>query len=87
TLPRSSHEMAKVGEVLDFKDIKKGDLIFFKNNPKKRSINHVGIVTEVTEEGEVKFIHSSSSNGVVVSSMNEPYYDRTYVQANRVITE
>lgn len=86
TLPRSSSEMAKVGKVLDFDEIKKGDLIFFKNSHNKRNINHVGIVTEVTEEGEVKFLHSAS-NGVIISSMNEPYYDRTYAQANRVIEE
>lgn len=86
TLPRSSSEMAKVGKVLDFDQIRKGDLIFFKNNHNRNSINHVGIVTEVTEEGEVKFLHSAS-NGVIISSMNEPYYDRTYAQANRVIED
>lgn len=85
-LPRSSSEMAKVGKVLDFDEIRKGDLIFFKNNHNRKSINHVGIVTEVTEEGEVKFLHSAS-NGVIISSMNEPYYDKTYAQANRVIEE
>lgn len=82
-LPRSSHEMATVGEKIDDKDAKKGDLIFFKTS--RRGISHVGIITEITEENEIKFIHSSTSLGVVISSMNEPYYKKTFVQINRVL--
>ncbi|UUC45834.1 C40 family peptidase [Flavobacterium cerinum] len=82
-LPRSSNDMAKVGERLDFKDIKRGDLVFFKTNG-KRIINHVGLVVEVVED-EIKFIHSSTSSGVIISSTKEPYYERSFVQANRVV--
>lgn len=84
-LPRSSHAMAKEGVEIDLSEVKKGDLLFFKNNSRKSNINHVGLVTEVTEEGEIKFLHASSSSGVIVSSMNEAYHKRTFVQANRVI--
>lgn len=84
-LPRSSHEMAKEGVEIDLSEVKKGDLLFFKNNSRRSVINHVGLVTEVTAEGEVKFLHASSSSGVIVSSMNEAYHKRTFVQANRVI--
>lgn len=82
-LPRSSNDMAKVGEKLEFKDIKRGDLVFFKTNG-KRVINHVGLVVEVVED-EIKFIHSSTSSGVIISSTKEPYYERSFVQANRVV--
>lgn len=82
-LPRSSHEMATVGEKIDPKDAKKGDLIFFKTNG-NRNISHVGIVVEVIED-EIKFIHSSTSKGVVVSSTSEPYYKKTFTQVNRVL--
>lgn len=82
-LPRSSHEMATVGEKIDNKDAKKGDLIFFKTT--RRGISHVGIITEITDENEIKFIHSSTSQGVVISSMNEAYYKKTFVQINRVL--
>lgn len=88
TLPRSSADMAATaGREVDLKEVKKGDLLFFDNNPGRRRINHVGLVTEVTEEGEVKFIHSSTSHGVMVSSMSEAYHSRTFVKANRVIEE
>ncbi|RZK12416.1 MAG: NlpC/P60 family protein [Flavobacterium sp.] len=82
-LPRSSHEMANVGEKIDEKDAKKGDLIFFKTS--SRGISHVGIISEITDDNEIKFIHSSTSQGVVISSMNEAYYKRTFVQINRVL--
>ncbi len=82
-LPRSSHEMAKVGEKLAQSDIKKGDLVFFKTNG-KNSINHVGMVIE-NDGDEIKFIHSSTQKGVIISSTKEPYYKRTFVQANRVL--
>ncbi len=83
TLPRSSHEMAKIGRVLDRSEIRRGDLIFFRTNG-RRTINHVGMVTEVTAD-EIKFVHSSTQQGVVISSTKEPYYQRTFAQVNRVI--
>lgn len=83
TLPRSSHEMATVGTKIDLKSAQKGDLIFFINRGQRR-INHVGMVVEVTEE-EVKFIHSSTQSGVIISSTKEPYYNRTFVQINRIL--
>jgi lipoprotein Spr len=83
TLPRSSNDMAKIGTKLDNSDIKKGDLIFFKTNGKS-VINHVGMVTEVSSD-EIKFIHSSTQKGVIISSTKEPYYGRTFAQANRIL--
>lgn len=82
-LPRSSHEMAAVGEKREEKDIQKGDLIFFKTNG-RGVINHVGMVIDVLSD-EIKFVHSSTSNGVMVSSTKEPYYKKTFVQANKVL--
>lgn len=83
TLPRSSVDMAKIGRRLNDDDIQKGDLIFFKTNGKS-VINHVGMVTEVTDD-EIKFIHSSTQKGVIISSTKEPYYGRTFAQANRIL--
>ena len=84
-LPRNSAQQSKVGVVLNQKkdQAQKGDLIFFKTN-KSREINHVGIVIEVSNE-EIKFIHSSTSRGVIISSTKEPYYKKTFVQINRVL--
>jgi len=85
TLPHNSYQQSKVGEVINTKnkEAQKGDLIFFKTN-KNSQINHVGIVIEVSDD-EIKFIHSSSSKGVIISSTKEPYYKKTFVQLNRIL--
>lgn len=85
SLPRSSIDMSKVGQKLKLKDVKKGDLVFFKTS-NRGVINHVGLVTEVRDD-EILFIHSSVQRGVIISSTKEPYYQRTFAQANRVLSE
>ncbi len=82
-LPRSSYEMAEKGEQIAFEKAKKGDLIFFINRGKHR-INHVGMITEINSD-EIKFIHSSTQSGVIISSTNEPYYKNTFAQINRIL--
>lgn len=84
-LPRNSYLQSKKGVVLNPKheEAQKGDLIFFKTN-KNAQINHVGIVIEVNDD-EIKFIHSSTSKGVIISSTKEAYYKKTFVQINRIL--
>jgi cell wall-associated NlpC family hydrolase len=84
TLPRSSRDMATVGEKIDSAKVKKGDLIFFRTNG-KRVINHVGMVVDIIGD-EIKFIHSSTSQGVIISSTKESYYSKTFAQINRVLS-
>jgi len=83
TLPRSSHEMAEIGTEINPENAKKGDLIFFINRGQHR-INHVGMIVEVNGD-EIKFIHSSTQGGVIISSLKESYYERTFKQINRII--
>jgi cell wall-associated NlpC family hydrolase len=83
SLPRSSNDMSKVGKKLKREEIQKGDLVFFRTNGRS-VINHVGLVTEVKVD-EIIFIHSSVQRGVIVSSTKEPYYQRTFAQANRIL--
>lgn len=82
-LPRSSFEMASYGEKIDIQNAQKGDLIFFKTRGSNR-INHVGMVVEVLED-EIKFIHSATHGGVIISSTKESYYERNLAQVNRVL--
>jgi cell wall-associated NlpC family hydrolase len=82
-LPRSSYEMAEKGRQIALENAKKGDLIFFINRGQHR-INHVGMITEINGE-EIKFIHSSTQSGVIISSTNEPYYKNTFAQINRML--
>lgn len=81
-LPRTSADQSKVGEKVKKKQIKKGDLVFFATGKKKRRVTHVGLVTQV-RSGEVKFIHSSSSLGVIESSLSSKYYTKRFIMARR----
>ena len=83
-LPRVSRDMAKRGNRISLQKAKEGDLVFFQTNKNKKVINHVGLVTEV-KGGIVKFIHSSTSRGVIVSSLDERYWKSTFVEARRII--
>ena len=82
-LPRSSNEQSKIGKIINIDDAQKGDLIFFRTN-KSKQINHVGLITEVKSD-EIKFVHSSTSKGVIISSTKESYYKNSFAQINRVV--
>ena len=83
-LPRSSSEIALSGDWVDLKEVEKGDLLFFATSGKSRKITHVALVTYV-REGQVEFIHASTSAGVIVSSLAEKYWYFAFVQARRVL--
>lgn len=59
-------------------ELKEGDLVFFKI--KSRSISHVGVYL-----GDDKFAHASSSRGVMISNLNEPYWKRYYYKGGRLL--
>ncbi|MDO5509425.1 MAG: C40 family peptidase [Weeksellaceae bacterium] len=80
-LPRVSTQMARLGETVKKDDLRSGDLVFFSTT--RRGISHVGIVIEAYE-GEIKFIHAASSKGVVISSLDETYWNRAYRTAKRL---
>lgn len=83
-LPRISRDMAKKGQKIPLKNAKKGDLLFFKTKNRRRSINHVGLVIN-EKSGALEFIHSTTSNGVIVSSIKETYWNKAFVEARRVL--
>lgn len=61
--------------------LREGDLVFFKTSRRgKRGVpTHVGIYLK-----NGRFIHTSTTSGVVVSSLSEPYYARTWITGGRV---
>ncbi|WP_277586036.1 C40 family peptidase [Psychrobacillus antarcticus] len=78
SLPRTSSGMHASGSKVDKSDLVSGDLVFF--NTSGKGVSHVGIFI-----GDGKFIHSSSSKGVKIDKLSDPYYwgDR-YVGAKRI---
>jgi len=83
-LPRTSRDMSKTGKKLKLKQVDVGDLVFFKISKNRRRINHVGLVVKKTPE-TIDFIHSSSSRGVMISSINNPFWKKNYVKSRRVV--
>jgi len=84
-LPRVSFDMSKRGRSIKTRDIRVGDLVFFKTSKKSnRSVNHVGVVSKVSS-GNVSFIHSSSSKGVIESSLVSGYWSKAFKFAKRVL--
>lgn len=83
-LPRTTYDLAKSGNWVDLKKVKKGDLLFFATKKNSRKVNHVGIVTNVLED-DVEFIHASTSKGVINSKLKERYWYFAFVQARRVL--
>ena len=83
-LPRISREMATRGTPLKRSEVQEGDLLFFKTSKKRRQINHVGLVTK-KRKGEIFFIHSTTSQGVIQSSLEESYWNKAFVGARRIL--
>lgn len=61
------------------RNLQEGDLVFFHNGRKKKKASHVGIYLK-----NGKFIHASTSQGVIVSQLDEPYYQKCWMQGGRI---
>jgi cell wall-associated NlpC family hydrolase len=83
-LPRMSRDMAKTGKSVSLSQSTQGDLVFFRTSKSKKSINHVGLVVD-SRKGEILFIHSTTSKGVIISSMDEAYWKSAFIEARRVM--
>lgn len=61
-------------------DLKEGDLVFFNiRNRRGGAASHVGVYLK-----DDLFIHATTRAGVIISSLHEDYYKRTYLSAGRV---
>jgi cell wall-associated NlpC family hydrolase len=77
-IPRSTALQAKSGRPVGQNRLRTGDLVFFKVPHKGR---HVGIYL-----GHAQFAHASTSRGVTISSLDNPYWRRLYWTARRYLT-
>ncbi len=84
-LPRSSEDQSKIGKEVKMGDLQAGDLLFFATGKKRKAITHVGLVTDVRGKNDVKFIHASSTLGVVETNLYAEYYQKHFRLARRVI--
>lgn len=79
-LPRSTAGLAKAKyKKVAKRNLKSGDIILFATGKNKRTVSHAGIYLK-----NGKFIHASSSRGVIINDVDDDYYKRTWVRAIRV---
>ncbi|MCP2043496.1 C40 family peptidase [Pontibacter sp. HSC-36F09] len=86
-LPRTSEEQSRFGKTVKVRELKEGDLVFFGANKFSREITHVGMVTEVNNDNEVKFIHASTSLGVIENNLYSDYWQKIFIKAVRPFDE
>ncbi|MCC8154627.1 MAG: NlpC/P60 family protein [Tannerellaceae bacterium] len=81
TLSRSTSDiLAKNCHKVSKGKLKEGDLVFFNTTgKKKKTASHVGVYLK-----DGKFIHASTSKGVMVNSLSEPYYAHRWLTGGRV---
>lgn len=77
-IPRISSEIAVASEKVAQTDLKEGDFVFF--TIKSSKIDHVGVYL-----ANNRFVHSSTSKGVIISNLEHPYYKKTFTKGGRLL--
>jgi probable lipoprotein NlpC len=75
-LPRSTEQQADVGSSVERNQLRAGDLVFFKTG---HSVRHVGVYLE-----HGRFLHASTSRGVMISALDDAYWKPRYWKAKRI---
>lgn len=77
SLPRTSKEQYDQSDKIKKNDLQEGDLVFFKTQ-RRKGISHVGIYLRNN-----KFVHASTSSGVMISDLSEIYFSTRYAGCGR----
>lgn len=83
SMPRTSRALYAEAEELSLDQARKGDFLFFATGRNKKQVNHVALITKVTP-AEIEFIHSTTSRGVITSTLNEAYWLNAFLRAGRI---
>ena len=75
-MPRTAREQYKVCEKINKEDLAAGDLVFFNT---RGGVSHVGVYLTNNY-----FVHSSSTDGVKISSLDEAFYSKKFIGGGRV---
>jgi hypothetical protein len=78
-MPRTAREQYAVCEKLKENEMLEGDLVFFNT---RGGVSHVGVYL-----GEGYFVHSSCSNGVTISSLDDAYYRKRFIAGGRPMSD
>ncbi|MFB0907728.1 MAG: cell wall-associated NlpC family hydrolase [Spirosomataceae bacterium] len=81
SIPRNSALQSEYFESVDFIEAQLGDLLFFGSS--EQAINHAGVITEVDSLNNIRFIHTSSSQGVIEENLKSDYWTRKLIKIGR----
>lgn len=76
-LPRNTRQQMREGKSVRKNRIRMGDLVFFKTG---RNLYHVGVMVD-----DKRFLHASTSSGVMISELSQSYWQRNYLTTRRVL--
>ncbi|MFY0689506.1 MAG: C40 family peptidase [Cyclobacteriaceae bacterium] len=82
-LPRTAKDQAKIGNKKGEGRVRPGDIVYFKFKQKREKWWHTGMVT-YADDTTIKFVHASTSRGVVEDVYND-YYEKNTKYFRRVI--
>lgn len=84
SLPHSSAAQGSVGQAVETKKARPGDLVFFKGHSRTGArIGHVGLITRIVND-RIQFIHSAWNGGIRYDYLHADYYQRRFVGVRRV---
>lgn len=78
-VPRNTEDLRKESTKVAKRNLREGDLVFFSSSRSRKKVAHVGIYLK-----KGKFIHASTSKGVIVSQLSEDYYTRHWISGGRI---
>jgi len=83
--PYSGGQYRQGVKVENVEEMRPGDLVFFGGRHHHGAVGHTGIVVDTDpENGTFRFIHASTSRGVIISRSTEAYYKKRYIGARRI---
>lgn len=82
-IPRPSKDQVNFGKEVKLLNLQPGDWLFFTDKEGNSKIVHVGMVTEVRGEEDVRFINASNKLGVVEDQLYIKYWQKVFIKAVR----
>jgi cell wall-associated NlpC family hydrolase len=80
SLPRTAQEQYNASQKVEVGQLQEADLVFFHTTGKHgKSITHVGIYLQNN-----KFVHAATSGGVMISDLNDKYWQPKFRGAGRL---
>ena len=80
TIPRLADEQYNLGRSAEINKLSPGDLVFFSTYTS--GVSHCGIYV-----GNGKFLHASSSRGVMISNLSDEYWRKRFVGAKKLVSD